>query len=76
MGFLLQVLGCGGIRGKLFAKHPDLFRYCVDAEDRDWLIRHKLHYMSQNSGSSYILILEDIRDLLNSDCYRLFSFLS
>lgn len=70
----IQVLGYGGMRGKLFVKHPDLFRYSVDLEDKDWLIRHKLHYMSQNSsGSSYILILDDIRELLNMECYRYFS---
>ncbi|XP_065225562.1 deoxynucleotidyltransferase terminal-interacting protein 1-like isoform X1 [Planococcus citri] len=66
-----KVLGYGAMRGKLFVKHPDLFRYSVDLEDKDWLIRHKLHYTSHSSsGSSYILILDDIRELLNLECYR------
>ena len=69
--WFVKVLGYGGIRGKLFVKHPDLFRYCIDLEDKDWLIKHKLHYISHNSsGSSFILILDDIRELLSLECYR------
>lgn len=67
----MQVLGYGNMRGKLITKHPDLFRYSVDSEDKEWLIKYKLHYLSHNSlGPSYIMILEDIRELLNLDCYR------
>lgn len=35
-------LGMGAARGRIYTKHPELFRYQCDAEDKAWLVRNGL----------------------------------
>ena len=49
-------------------KHPDLFKYNGDQDDKTWLYEH--HHMPATGGKSYLVILEDIKDLAESEEYR------
>ncbi|XP_046981386.1 deoxynucleotidyltransferase terminal-interacting protein 1 [Schistocerca americana] len=63
-----KVLGFGQTRGRLYMKHPGLLRYTGDQEDKEWLLRHNL--MSPTGGKAYIMILDDIRELAETEEYR------
>uniref|UniRef100_A0A1B6CN46 Uncharacterized protein n=1 Tax=Clastoptera arizonana TaxID=38151 RepID=A0A1B6CN46_9HEMI len=67
-----KLLGLGHVLGKvrLYIKHPQLFKYCCDQEDQDWLSSHKINIIALSSSKSYIMLLEEIRDLTNTDEYR------
>jgi deoxynucleotidyltransferase terminal-interacting protein 1 len=62
-----KALGFGMTRGRLYTKHADLFRYIGDMEDKQWLSEHKL--MPTSGGRAYLLIMQDIDDLLRSPDY-------
>jgi len=63
-----KALGFGTTRGRLYTKHADLFRYIGDQEDKQWL--HDNHLMPPAGGRAYLLIKEDILDLIESDEYK------
>ncbi|KAJ9590160.1 hypothetical protein L9F63_016716 [Diploptera punctata] len=63
-----KVLGFGQTRGRLYIKHPGLFKYSGDQEDKEWLSRHNL--MPPTGGKSYLMVLEDIKELSETDEYR------
>lgn len=63
-----KALGFGLTRGRLYIKHPELFKYCGDADDKLWLYDHNL--MPATGGKAYMLILDDIRELAESEEYR------
>ncbi|RWS03171.1 Deoxynucleotidyltransferase terminal-interacting protein 1-like protein [Dinothrombium tinctorium] len=63
-----KALGFGATRGRLYTKHPTLFRYIGDQEDKQWLHERKL--MPLAGGRAYLLIKEDIESLLQSDEYK------
>lgn len=63
------MLGFGQTRGRLYIKHPELFKYCGDQEDKEWLSRHNL--MPAVGGKAYLMVLEDIQELAKTDEYRL-----
>lgn len=60
-------LGFGLTRGRLYTKHPELFRYIGDMEDRTWLSERGL--MPPAGGRAYLIIKEDIEQLIESDEY-------
>lgn len=59
----------GGRNGN---KHPELFQYTIDLEDRDWLMKQKLFVLPppSPSNSTSILLLEDVQLILNSVDYK------
>ncbi|KAL1501852.1 hypothetical protein ABEB36_007100 [Hypothenemus hampei] len=63
-----KVLGYGQTRGRLYVRHPNLLRYCGDQEDKEWLQSQNL--LPANGGKIYIMLLEDIKELTESDEYR------
>lgn len=64
-----KALGMGGTRGRIYIKHPHLFKYAADPQDKHWLAEQ--HHMRATGGKmAYLLIEEDIRDLAASDDYR------
>lgn len=63
-----KALGFGLTRGRLYIKHPELFRYSGDQEDKEWLVRHSL--MPPTGGKAYLMIVEDVSDLSETDEYR------
>ncbi|XP_069807866.1 deoxynucleotidyltransferase terminal-interacting protein 1 [Dendropsophus ebraccatus] len=64
-----KALGMGGTRGRIYLKHPELFKYTVDPQDKQWLSEKQ--YMRATGGKMvYLLLEEDILDLSDSDEYR------
>ena len=63
-----KALGFGATRGRLYTKHADLFRYIGDQEDKQWL--NDNHLMPPAGGRAYLLIKDDILDLIESDEYK------
>ncbi|KAJ7417446.1 Deoxynucleotidyltransferase terminal-interacting protein 1 [Pitangus sulphuratus] len=65
----LRALGMGGTRGRLYIKHPHLFKYAADPQDKHWLAEQQ-HMRATGGKMAYLLIEEDIRDLAASEDYR------
>ncbi|CAM2102187.1 unnamed protein product [Caretta caretta] len=64
-----KALGMGGTRGRLYIKHPHLFKYAADPQDKHWLAEQQ-HMRATGGKMAYLLIEEDIQDLAASDDYR------
>ncbi|CAL8115630.1 unnamed protein product [Orchesella dallaii] len=56
-----KALGFAQTRGRLYVKHPGLFKYASDSDDKEWLSKNKL--MPATGGRAYIMLLEDIEKL-------------
>lgn len=63
-----KALGLGNTRGRLYIRHPDVFKYSGDQEDKIWLYEQKL--MPATGGKAYMLLVEDIFDLSKTDEYK------
>ncbi|UYV82219.1 DNTTIP1 [Cordylochernes scorpioides] len=63
-----KALGLGNTRGRIYVKHPNIFKYSGDQDDKQWLCDHKL--MPPIKGKAYMLLIEDIEELAASDEYR------
>ncbi|XP_055508324.1 deoxynucleotidyltransferase terminal-interacting protein 1 [Leucoraja erinacea] len=64
-----KALGMGGTRGRIYIKHPELFKYSADSQDKHWL--GEKHHMPATGGKmAYLLIEDDIRELAANDDYR------
>nr|XP_016854231.1 PREDICTED: deoxynucleotidyltransferase terminal-interacting protein 1 isoform X2 [Anolis carolinensis] len=64
-----KALGMGGTRGRLYIRHPHLFKYAADPQDKHWLAEQ--HHMRATGGKmAYLLLEEDIKELAASEEYR------
>ncbi|XP_032818454.1 deoxynucleotidyltransferase terminal-interacting protein 1 [Petromyzon marinus] len=64
-----KALGMGGTRGRIYIKHPGVFKYAADTQDKHWLAER--HHMPATGGKmAYLLLEQDIRELVESDEYR------
>ncbi|KAL4223882.1 Deoxynucleotidyltransferase terminal-interacting protein 1 [Mactra antiquata] len=63
-----KAMGFGATRGRLYMKHPELFKYSGDQDDKTWLYEHQ--HMPATGGKSYLIVLDDVRDLALNDEYR------
>ncbi|XP_033118826.1 deoxynucleotidyltransferase terminal-interacting protein 1-like [Anneissia japonica] len=63
-----KALGLGATRGRLYMKHPNLFKYSGDQDDKQWLYDNRL--MPATGGKAYLLIKEDILELSETSDYR------
>ncbi|XP_063620128.1 uncharacterized protein LOC134792754 isoform X2 [Cydia splendana] len=63
-----KVLGLGNCRGRLYTRHAGLLRYPADSSDKEWIASHNL--VNAVGGKTYIMVLEDIEELANSEAYR------
>ena len=45
---IIQALGFGQTRGRLYIKHPELFKYSGDQTDKEWLA--KANFMATTGG--------------------------
>ncbi|XP_057344902.1 deoxynucleotidyltransferase terminal-interacting protein 1-like [Manis pentadactyla] len=64
-----KALGMGGTRGRIYIKHPYLFKYAADPQDKHWLVGQ--HHMLATEGKmACLLVEEDIQDLAASDDYK------
>ncbi|XP_066481045.1 deoxynucleotidyltransferase terminal-interacting protein 1 isoform X2 [Tiliqua scincoides] len=64
-----KALGMGGTRGRLYIKHPHLFKYAADPQDKHWLAEQQ-HMRATGGKMAYLLLEEDIQDLATSNEYR------
>ncbi|XP_042321375.1 deoxynucleotidyltransferase terminal-interacting protein 1 isoform X2 [Sceloporus undulatus] len=64
-----KALGMGGTRGRLYIKHPHMFKYAADPQDKHWLAEQQ-HMRATGGKMAYLLLEEDIRDLAASEEYR------
>lgn len=62
-----KALGFGQTRGRLYIKHPELFKYSGDQTDKEWLAKANL--MATTGGKAYLMVLQDILDLVESPEY-------
>ncbi|KAJ2952636.1 hypothetical protein O0L34_g6967 [Tuta absoluta] len=63
-----KVLGLGNSRGRLYTRHAGLLRYPADTSDKEWIASHNL--VNAVGGKTYIMVLEDIEELANSEAYK------
>ncbi|CAH2302439.1 deoxynucleotidyltransferase terminal-interacting 1 isoform X1 [Pelobates cultripes] len=64
-----KALGMGGTRGRLYIKHPELFKYAADPQDKQWLTE-KQHMRATGGKMAYLLLEQDILELASNDDYR------
>ncbi|XP_043944933.1 deoxynucleotidyltransferase terminal-interacting protein 1 [Protopterus annectens] len=64
-----KALGMGGTRGRIYTKHPELFKYAADPQDKHWLAERQ-HMKATGGKMAYLLIEDDIQDLAVSEDYR------
>ncbi|XP_040186196.1 deoxynucleotidyltransferase terminal-interacting protein 1 [Rana temporaria] len=64
-----KALGMGGTRGRIYTKHPELFKYAADAQDKQWLTEQQ-HMKATGGKMVYLLLDQDILDLATTDEYR------
>jgi len=62
-----KALGFGQTRGRLYIKHPELFKYSGDQIDKEWLAKANL--MATTGGKAYLMVLHDILELAESPEY-------
>ena len=62
-----KALGFGQTRGRLYIKHPELFKYSGDQTDKEWLAKANL--MATTGGKAYLMVLADILQLAQSPEY-------
>lgn len=46
-------------RGRLYTRHPQLFKYITDQEDKTWLFQNG--HLAVTTGKSFVMLAEDIR---------------
>lgn len=63
-----KALGFAATRGKLYSRHPDLFKYVGDQEDKQWLYENG--HLPITGGKACLMIKDNIYDLLKRDDYK------
>ncbi|CAD5114187.1 DgyrCDS3330 [Dimorphilus gyrociliatus] len=63
-----KALGYGATRGRMYIKHPDIFKYCADSDDKVWLHQQKL--MPATGGRAYLVLQEDVDRIVDMDEYK------
>eukprot|EP00795_Rhopilema_esculentum_P008378 gene8378-14352_t len=56
-----KILGFASARGRLYTRHPDLFKYMADQDDKQWLYDNG--HMPITGGKAFVMIADDIRTL-------------
>ncbi|VDP69827.1 unnamed protein product [Echinostoma caproni] len=54
-------LGMGAARGRIYTKHPELFRYQCDAEDKAWLVRNGL--LASHGVKAYLMHSDQVKHI-------------
>uniref|UniRef100_T1IDB2 TdIF1 C-terminal domain-containing protein n=1 Tax=Rhodnius prolixus TaxID=13249 RepID=T1IDB2_RHOPR len=65
-----KALGLGAIRGRLSMKHPEIVKYMVDQDDREWLSTARVPGLIQGTPNISLMFLDDIVQIVNCDEYR------
>lgn len=56
-----KILGYASARGRLYIRHPQLFKYMGDQDDKQWLYENG--HMPMTGGKAFLMLAEDIRSL-------------
>ncbi|NP_001083242.1 uncharacterized protein LOC398821 [Xenopus laevis] len=64
-----KALGMEGTRGRIYIKHPELFKYAADPQDKQWLTEQQ-HMKATGGKMAYLLLEQDILDLAANDDYK------
>merc|ERR1719427_1967553 len=66
-----KALGLGATRGRIYMKHPELFKYSGDHEDKKWMVKNNC--MQATGGkNTFIMIADDVVTLYQKeykDCH-------
>lgn len=54
-----SLLGMGSARGRIYTKHPELFRYQCDASDKNWL--RQCGWLTSPGVKAYLMHFEQVR---------------
>ncbi|TGZ61268.1 hypothetical protein CRM22_008070 [Opisthorchis felineus] len=54
-------LGLGAARGRIYTKHPELFRYPCDAEDKSWLVNSGL--LTSQGVKAFLMHSDQVRQI-------------
>uniref|UniRef100_A0A182IKP5 DNTTIP1_dimer domain-containing protein n=1 Tax=Anopheles atroparvus TaxID=41427 RepID=A0A182IKP5_ANOAO len=65
-----RVLGAPDFRERLANKHPEVLRYCPDAQDRDWLLQQKQVTPLNKNGRFFLLAVDDIKKLIERNAFE------
>ncbi|XP_020627517.1 deoxynucleotidyltransferase terminal-interacting protein 1-like [Orbicella faveolata] len=63
-----KALGFAATRGKLYYRHPELFKYSGDSDDKLWL--YEQNELPITGGKAFLMIADDIRKLAVHHDYR------
>ncbi|XP_074636394.1 deoxynucleotidyltransferase terminal-interacting protein 1-like isoform X2 [Acropora palmata] len=63
-----KALGFAATRGKLYYRHPELFKYSGDSDDKLWL--YEQNELPITGGKAFLMIANDIRKLAGHEDYR------
>lgn len=63
-----KALGFAATRGKLYYRHPELFKYSGDSDDKLWLFEQ--NELPITGGKAFLMIADDIRKLADHQDYR------
>jgi len=59
-----KILGYASARGRLYIRHPQLFKYMGDQDDKQWLYENG--HMPMTGGKAFLMLADDIRLLATS----------
>ncbi|XP_058066176.1 suppressor of activated egl-4 protein 2 [Anopheles bellator] len=65
-----RVLGATDFRERLANRHPEVLRYCPDAQDRDWLLQQRQVTPLNKNGRYFLLALDDVRKLIERNAFE------
>ena len=54
-----KILGFASARGRLYIRHPQLFKYMTDQDDKNWLFQNG--HFPMTTGKSFLMLADDIR---------------
>ncbi|XP_031560835.1 deoxynucleotidyltransferase terminal-interacting protein 1-like [Actinia tenebrosa] len=59
-----KALGFAATRGKLYYRHPNLFKYSGDSDDKQWLYEHS--QLPITGGKAFLMIASEVRNLVQT----------
>jgi len=61
-----KALGLGATRGRIYMKHPELFKYAGDADDKKWMVKNQC--MAATGGkNAFIMIFDEVLELYEAE---------
>lgn len=61
-----KALGLGATRGRIYMKHPDLFKYSSDPDDKKWMVKNNC-MLATGGKNTFIMIADNIFDLIENE---------